>query len=177
MICVKKNIIIDQILDSYKQELGKNYESYRNHVYRVYNFALPYIQSENDIKILSIAVAFHDLGIWTSNTFDYIKPSIDLAKQYSIDTNLNSITTIEIENIISEHHKLSQVKTSKLAEIFRRADIVDLTLGIICKGHNADDIRMVKKVFPNKRFHFNLFKLFFRNLIKHPLHPLPMYKL
>jgi len=177
MICVTQNEIIDQILHSFKKELGNNYEAYKNHVYRVYNYSLPYIQSENDIKIISIAAAFHDLGIWTNNTFDYLKPSIDLAIQYAINNNLDNSTLIEIETIISEHHKLSRVKTSKLAEIFRQSDMVDLTLGIIRKSRNKNDIKVIRSTFPNRGFHAYLFKLFFKNLVKHPTKPLPMYKL
>jgi hypothetical protein len=174
---MKQNEIIDSILYSYKNDLGKHFEQYRNHVYRVYNFAVPYVTLEKEIKILSIASAFHDLGIWTHDTFDYLKPSIALAKKYSEINNLNAEAITEIETIINEHHKLSRVKTSKLAEIFRQADMVDLTWGLIRNGRTIANIKMMKKVFPNKGFHVHLTKLFFNNLLKYPLKPLPMYKL
>ena len=76
MNCITQNEIIDLILDSHKDDLGDYFESYRNHVYRVYNLAITNVTSDRDSKIVSIATAFHDLGIWTNNTFDYLKPSI-----------------------------------------------------------------------------------------------------
>ena len=30
----------------------------------------------------AVAVAFHDLGIWTDNTLDYLPPSVNRAKTY-----------------------------------------------------------------------------------------------
>jgi hypothetical protein len=174
---MKQNEIIDSILYSYKNDLGKYFEQYRNHVYRVYNFAVPYAILEREIKILSIAAAFHDLGIWTHSTFDYLQPSIALVKKYSEANNLDPETIREIETIINNHHKLTRVEISKLAEIFRQADMVDLTWGLIRNRRKISDIKMMKNVFPNKGFHVTLTKLFFNNLLKHPLKPLPMFKL
>ena len=63
MHCITQNEIIDSILISYKEDLGRYFEQYRNHVFRVYNLALPYMSDNKDIEIISIASAFHDLGI------------------------------------------------------------------------------------------------------------------
>ncbi len=177
MDCIKQNEIIGSILSSHSKDLGKYFEQYRNHVYRVYNFAVPYVTLERDIEILSIAAAFHDLGIWTSDTFDYLKPSIALAKEYSMANGLDAETTVEIETIIDLHHKVTPIEDSKIAEIFRQADLVDLTLGLIRNGRDRRDIRMVKEAFPNKGFHVYLLILFFKNFMNNPLRPLPMYKL
>jgi HD superfamily phosphohydrolase YqeK len=62
MDLISQNNIIDPILNSYKHELGNDFEQYRNHVYRVYNFAVPYVTSTPDIETLSVAAAFHDLA-------------------------------------------------------------------------------------------------------------------
>ena len=177
MTCIVQNEIIDLILNSHKNDLNIYFEQYRNHVYRVYNFAFPHVTSQNDINALSIASAFHDLGIWTNDTFDYLKPSIALAKKYAEENNLDIEKIDEIETIIAEHHKLTGVKTLKLAETFRQADLVDLTLGLIRHGMKREEIKMIRKTFPNKGFHLFLLKLFLKNLITNPLNPLPMYKL
>ena len=177
MDCITNNVIIDRILSTYKSDLGKDFEQYRNHVYRVYNFALPFVTSVRDIETLSIAAAFHDLGIWTNKTFDYLKPSIDLVKAYSSTHDLEPETLNELETIINDHHKLTKIKSLELAENFRQADLVDLSLGLIRCGRKRKHIRMVKKNFPNKGFHCNLFRLFVVNLLNHPLKPLPMYKI
>ncbi len=177
MNCITQNETIDLILNSYKADLGVSFDQYRNHVYRVYNFAIQGVTNQKDIKILSIAAAFHDLGIWTNKTFDYINPSIDLAKQYCLINSIDTDTIADIELIIRDHHKLTQIKKHRLAEIFRQADLIDLSLGLIRKKIDYKFIRKIKETFPNKGFHLYLCRLFVRNLFLNPLRPLPMYKL
>lgn len=176
MDCIKQHEIIDRILLAFRDELGKDFEQYRHHVYRVYNLAAPLVATLQDVETISVAAAFHDLGIWTNNTFDYLEPSIKLARQYSADNNLEAGTIREIETIINKHHKLTRVKTSSLAEIFRQADLVDLSLGLIRCGRKRQHIRLVRKTFPNRGFHLHLCRLFFKNLLSNPFRPLPMYK-
>ena len=177
MNIIEQNKIIDSILNTYKDFLGKEFEQYRNHVYRVYNFAMLCEPMQCDDRIVSIASVFHDLGIWTNQTFDYLGPSIDLAKEYCIQNSIDNVTISEIEMIIDNHHKLSKVKTSQLAEVFRLADLIDLSLGLFRNGIEKRNIREINKIFPNKGFHLNLCRLFLKNLLINPLRPLPMYKL
>ena len=177
MACITQNDTIDLILNSYKVDLGDSFEQYRNHVYRVYNFAIQGLTNQRDIKTMSIAVAFHDIGIWTNKTFDYIQPSIDLAKLYCLINSIDTASIVDIELIIRDHHKLSKIKNNRLAEIFRQADLIDLSLGLIRKQIDNTVIRMIKNSFPNKGFHLYLCRLFMRNLFLNPLRPLPMYKL
>lgn len=68
--------VLDEILERHAEVLGRDYHPYRNHTYRVANFhwcMLP--GTVHDLYVLSVAVAFHDLGIWTAGTFDYLAPS------------------------------------------------------------------------------------------------------
>jgi hypothetical protein len=170
------NCTIDEILNTYRTELGENYISYRNHAYRVYNFALTQLDPNEESEKLSIATAFHDLGIWTNKTFDYLEPSVQLAREYCRKQNLSSCDTNEIETIIKNHHKLSSVESSVLAEIFREANLIDLTLGFVPKGRKKKEIKFIRDIFPNKGFHLSLVKLFAKNLIKNPSHPFPIFK-
>lgn len=170
------NNTIDSILNTYINELGENFESYRNHVYRVYNFTLNKADSVNDLEKLSIAAAFHDLGIWTNNTLDYLGPSSELSKKYCRKQNISLLDTNEIEIMINNHHKLSKVPTSALAEIFREADLIDLSFGLIAKGRAKNDIKLIRDIFPNKGFHLFLLKIFFKNLVTNPSNPFPIFK-
>ena len=74
---------MDEILDNWKNDIGNDYAGYKNHVYRMINFcfALHDCNNEERQKII-IAGCFHDLGIWANNTFDYLSPSVALAKAY-----------------------------------------------------------------------------------------------
>lgn len=174
---VLNHTTIDSILDSFQSQLGKNYDAYKNHVYRVYNFSATQVQSDESLKKLAIAAAFHDIGIWTNHTLDYLEPSAVLAKEYCISQNLSVLQRIEIEIMIHNHHKLSKVKVSKLAEIFRESDLIDLSLGLFSKGRSRKDIQLIRKLFPNRGFHLFLLKLFLKNLVNNPAHPFPVFKL
>jgi hypothetical protein len=171
------NDTIDEILNMYRSDLGENYVPYRNHVYRVYNFALTQLDPNEELEKLSIATAFHDLGIWTDKTFDYLEPSAKLAREYCRKQNISSSDTDEVEMMINNHHKLSTVESSVLAEIFREADLIDLTLGLVPKGRKKEDIKLIRNIFPNKGFHVFLVKLFAKNLINNPRHPFPIFKM
>lgn len=174
LIC--HNEIADRILDAHRSALGSGYEQYRNHIYRVLNFALPLVVEQQEKETLTIAAAFHDLGIWTHRTFDYLEPSVNLVKQYSAEYHLSREENTAIESIIRNHHKITRFRGLALTEIFRQADLVDLSLGVIRCGRSRESIRHVRKAFPNKGFHLNLTKLFLKNLVRKPWKPLPMYR-
>lgn len=173
---ITQHPIIDSILGRYSVQLSGSFESYRNHVYRVYNLAIKSEFAEKDLQILAVAAAFHDLGIWTASTFDYISPSVALAKQFAEDEGIDVDTLESIITIITEHHKIRPEKTYYLAEIFRQADLIDLSIGAFRFGRSRTFITEIRKTFPNKGFHVFLTKLFFKNLVNHPFKPLPMYK-
>ncbi|MOA28372.1 hypothetical protein D3C78_1493120 [compost metagenome] len=78
--------------------------------------------------------------------------------------------------MINDHHKLSTVQKSQLAEIFRQADLTDLSFGLIRNGHDTDRVKAVRNTFPNKGFHWFLLRTFGKNLFKNPLNPLPVVK-
>lgn len=62
-----------------------------------------YIGDEQKERII-IAACFHDLGIWINDTFDYLQPSIGLAKAYLKQRNLKQ-WSVEVELMIDLHHK------------------------------------------------------------------------
>ncbi len=172
-----KNKIIDTILSKYKTDLGIHFNTYRNHVYRIYNFALLLDNDKTNHEKYAIAAAFHDLGIWTANTFDYLKPSIALAKNYLIKNKKESWIE-EVSLMIDLHHKRSFYKGNyqKTVEIFRKSDWIDVTLSIKKYGLPKSEIKTIQKQFPNNGFHWFLVKQIFFNLFKKPMNPLPMFK-
>ena len=74
---------VERVLDDHASVLGQDRIAYRNHVYRVANLCLA-AAGDNPVELekLAVAAVFHDLGIWTNRTFDYIAPSVSLAGQY-----------------------------------------------------------------------------------------------
>jgi len=59
--------VADTILESYRDTVKGDYDGYRNHVIRMFNFShflLPNI-TEDGFRKLQIATAFHDIALWT----------------------------------------------------------------------------------------------------------------
>ncbi len=85
-------VLLDEVLSAHAGALGADFEGYRNHAYRVANFCLALTSTsttagdEERIAKIALAAAFHDLGIWTDATFDYLPPSNRLAKAYLAET-------------------------------------------------------------------------------------------
>lgn len=178
-ICIMKytNKIIDQVLEDNKTYLGKQYDKYRNHVYRVFAFCIKLDNSEQNIDKYAIASIFHDIGIWTNNSFDYLEPSIFQAKQYLIETDRKEWIE-EITLMIDMHHKRSKYLGlyEETVETFRRADWIDVSKGRKSFKIAKKEIREISEMYPNLGFHRFLIFQTLKNLFKNPLNPLPMFK-
>jgi hypothetical protein len=176
---VEENIpLVDEILWSFKKSLKDDLPGYRNHVYRMINFCFAQRDlTEEERTKITIAGCFHDLGIWTGDTFDYLPPSIESAKRYLSNTGLEKWTS-EIELMIDQHHKLRKFsdKSHPLVEIFRQGDLADFSLGLIKSGISGQYVREVKHRFPNAGFHKMLVRLAGRWICRHPFDPIPVLK-
>ena len=170
--------LVEEILGKWKQELGNDYLGYKNHVYRMIHFcfALHNCTNEEREKII-LAGGFHDLGIWTKSTIDYLPPSIALAKEYLKQNSLEQWIP-EIELMIDMHHKLRKYKNDHypLVEVFRKGDLVDFSLGAVTWGLPKAYIESVKNQFPNAGFHKRLAQLAWVWFSKHPVTPPPFVK-
>ena len=172
--------LIDKILDGYRPLLKNDYNAYRNHCQRVYQFALYIMEKPTDVSSfqkLAISLAFHDLGIWTANTVDYIDPSRALAKSYLQNNSLTQWET-EIDDMVEKHHQLLQgtLKDNSLPEVVRRADLVDFSWGWVKNGVPSSIIQKVQNSYKNEGFHARLVVLASAWFFRHPLNPAPMLR-
>lgn len=171
------NKLIDGILEENKSSLGKDYNKYRNHVYRVFILCRNLDNSELTMEKYAIASVFHDIGIWTNNTFDYLNPSIQKATEYLIQNDKEEWVE-EISIMIDMHHKRSkyQGRHEETVETFRRADWIDVTKGRKSFKISRKVINEITNEYPNLGFHRFLIVQTLKNLFKSPLNPLPMFK-
>lgn len=169
---------VEEVLDDHAPELGHDLTAYRNHVYRVVNLCLA-ITADNRVELekITVAAVFHDLGIWTNHTFDYIAPSVALAREH-LAARAMADWIPEIEAMIGDHHKVtpSHANPQSLVESFRRADWIDVTRGLRRFGLPRTFIAAVDAAWPNAGFHRRLVQLTIDRFLKHPLTPLPMVK-
>ena len=174
--------LIDGVLGKHAKALGRDVKAYRGHVFRMFNAArwiaadAGILDKESENK-LAVAAAFHDLGIWTAGTFDYLKPSEELAAAFLSETGRDS-WILQIVAMIATHHKITRYTpdANNLIEVFRRADLLDLSLGLFRSGVPKKFITDLDRAFANAGFHRRLIALTFAWWPKHPLKPLPMSK-
>lgn len=168
--------LIHTILSPYEVPLRDDFEKYFNHACRVYQYAVWLSKADSQVQQqIAIAAAFHDLGIWTAQTFDYLNPSVQLAQNYLKQNGLADWIPA-IEEIIMQHHKLSAYHPAPLAEYFRQADLIDLSFGLFHFGLNRGQITAAVHQFSYAGFHRFLAKEIFKRILRHPFHPLPMIR-
>ena len=167
---------VDHVLNHHASAMRDDFVPYRNHVYRIVNLCVA-IAGPGELEKIAVAAAFHDLGIWTGGTFDYIAPSIELARQYLVQSG-HGDWTAEIEAMIANHHKVTSIgEQHSLIEAFRRADWIDVTCGLRRFGIPHSFVSQLFATWPSAGFHWRLVTLTFDRFVHHPLSPLPMVRL
>jgi hypothetical protein len=169
---------VEEVLDDHASELGHDLIAYRNHVYRVANLCLAIVgDSRVEIEKVAVAAVFHDLGIWTNHTFDYIAPSVAIARKHLAARGMEDWIP-EIKAMIVDHHKVTPSRANQewLVESFRRADWIDVSRGLRRFDLSRTFIAAVATTWPSAGFHRRLVQLTIDRLWKHPLNPLPMVK-
>ena len=171
--------LVEEILSQYKDVIKDDYQGYYNHVTRMLNFChylLPDI-SQEDSKKLQIAAAFHDIALWTHDRVDYLVPSYQECHNYLDSQNLSDWKE-KIQIIIDMHHLLGEYHGpfERLAEVFRKADLVDFSLGLVKNGISPTFIKEVKQALPNAGFHKTLMRFSIKQLGRNPFNPMPMMR-
>ena len=169
---------LDALLAAHAMQLGDDATGYRHHAYRVANFYWQLSPGDAEmLEKLSIAVAFHDLGIWTARTFDYLPPSRVLARDHLRTIGRPEWRT-DVDAMIDHHHRIRRMPPSTQAsvETFRRADWIDVSLGVMRVCLPAGAIRAVMAALPNAGLHRRLASLTLGRPYRPPLSPLPMMR-
>lgn len=170
--------LLEQLLLQQKSVIGSDFEGYRNHCHRMVSFCLALRPcSDEEQERIAIAACFHDIGLWTAKTLDYIAPSVLPAMAYLQSRDAEHCAE-EVALMISEHHKLRAYTDPRypLVEVFRQADLVDFSLGLFTFGLPRACIRQVKQLYPNEGFHRMLIRMALAWFVRHPLNPAPMMK-
>lgn len=144
--------LTEEILESHRYRAGGDdtgWDAYKAHVYRIINFAraLAPDYPDRDEK-LAIAAAFHDLAAF--DTLDYLVPSIEAQDSWLRETGRDAWSD-ELALVIAQHHRLAGYGPSRpyapLVECVRRADLVDVSQGIIRFGLPRSYVKEVRDAF------------------------------
>lgn len=179
MKLVERHPVIEEALDAWAPSLGAARVAYGGHAHRVFNLARRLLGSARRDDELAVASAFHDIGIWSDRTFDYLAPSVARALDHVRD-HAPGLSARLITDAIENHHRLRRVRTgpdADVVEAFRRADLVDVSRGWIRGGVDRGFVREVVAAFPYAGFHRLLVRTALSWFVRHPLRPLPMVRL
>lgn len=175
---LERHDIVEAVLDPWSAALGPARDAYRGHVYRVFHAARWLLRTERHDALLATAAAFHDLGIWSDATFDYLLPSARRAEQYAREHGQLDAALVAL--VVEQHHRLRRYvegPSADVVEAFRRADMVDLSRGWLSAGLERARLRELVAVFPYAGFHRGLVRIALAWWVRHPLRPLPMMRL
>jgi hypothetical protein len=172
--------LVEEILESHREHAAgdaRGWASYRGHVYRVFNLARATVpdSADRDDK-LAIAAAFHDIDVFTS--LNYLGLSIRTMDAWLQRTGRDAWAE-ELAVIVAKHHHLTphRGRHATLAEAFRRADLNDLSQGLIRSGLPREYIRQVRRsIDVGVFFTRTVPRAIVRHLVRHPLDPLPMVR-
>ncbi len=170
--------LIESILSDWKDRIGDDYAGYRGHVYQMFNYCLAlHPTSEEETTKLAIAACFHDIGLWSAQTIDYLPPSVEQAERYLVETGREDWSE-EIALMIEWHHKVRPYRSRQfpLVEVFRKGDLVDFSLGFFKCGLPKSLVKEVRAAIPNAGFHRFLMKGAKDWFVKHPLSPPPFIR-
>jgi hypothetical protein len=172
-----QNQAIENLLQKFKAEIGPDYDKYKNHVQRVFLICMLIDDDKSNQEKYAIASVFHDIGIWTNQTFDYLEPSIEQARIHLIKIGREDWLE-EITLMISWHHKITMYRGNHehIVENFRKADWIDVSFGLISFGVDKKKIKENIRKWPTLGFHRFLVKASLKEFFRHPFNPLPMIK-
>ncbi|TXH73010.1 MAG: hypothetical protein E6Q88_05700 [Lysobacteraceae bacterium] len=169
---------IESIFAEWRQALGAEYAGYRGHVYRVFNCCLRLRDCDADERRkLAIALVFHDIGLWSARTLDYLPPSEAEAVAWLARNGLAAWSD-EIAMMIRMHHRIRHWRdpATPLVETLRRADLIDFSLGAYSGGLPRAFLRELSAAIPNAGFHRFLLRAGFGWFLRHPLRPTPFLR-
>lgn len=175
---IKNNSVVDGILDDWATVIGKNYNRYRNHVYRVFNYSMAFNDYRNqDEATIAFAACFHDIIVWSEHKFENQTLNIEEVKEYIANQELG-VDLHVVSLMIKNHHKVRSYvgEEERLVENFRKADLTDVSKGRVRFGLKQHSVQLCQDTFAYKGFHSAMRRKTISNFIRRPFRPLPMPK-
>ncbi len=174
---IRAHPLVEEILDVHRDHArgdDEGYSGYRGHAYRVLNLARAIVPDGDgrDDK-LAIAAGFHDIDAFGG--LDYLAPSIRTQDAWLEQTGREAWAP-ELAVVIAEHHRPTPYRGGHalLAETFRRADLVDVSQGLIRFGIPRVYVSEVREAFDVGTFFTRaLPRAVARQMLRHPLDPMP----
>jgi hypothetical protein len=171
---------IDGVLESWMQRLGTDFAGYRNHVYRVFNYARVLTKDAGrDSEIIAVASAFHDLGVWTHSTLDYLEPIRAPCHRARVRRRAPNVGAYDRAD---DRHAPQAAAVSRRGGTARRGipargPLRPRVRGAVRAGVDRGYARELNARFPDEGFRGGIARLLLGWMVTHPRRPLPMMRL
>jgi hypothetical protein len=101
--------LIESLLAPHAPTADADFRGYRNDCQRMFRFCLTLAgeRASAERDIYAVAAAFHDLGIFTAGTLDYLAPSCALARHWLAAQGKSALDRV-VEDMIESHHGRSR---------------------------------------------------------------------
>ncbi len=151
---ISQSEALDNLLEPFRAALGRDYDGYRNHLYRVLTYTLHFLGGDQaHRRLIDTALVYHDIGLWTDKDLAYLEPSIarvlaaNEEHSWGLDAEL-------LTDIIDSHHKVTPFRGphADLVNAFRKADWIDATGGALRMGLSRAQVRSVVDALPDAGF-------------------------
>jgi hypothetical protein len=170
--------VAEALLEGWRARLGPAHHAYANHAHRVFHLArrLGALDASLD-EPLAITAAFHDVGIWLDDTFEYLAPSAARAAAH-VQTVGHPEWAAMVTAAIEAHHKVTPWNGPNAAFVnaFRRADWLDVAMFALPTVLPRPFLRDLVRVFPRAGFHGRIVRIGLAWARRHPTRPLPMLR-
>lgn len=175
---------VERRLSPLARQLGTDRNAYLHHVMRVLVLCdrlherVPRVRGDRPSRQSEFltAAAFHDLGIWTAGTLDYLAPSVELASSWLAKERQEHLESV-VAAMIEKHHKIRRAgEAYSPVEVFRRADTIDVTRGLRRFGLALHEYQAITDQYPDDGFYRRLIALGWKHLRANPTSPLPMIR-
>ncbi|MGB5812601.1 MAG: hypothetical protein WBG86_18845 [Polyangiales bacterium] len=152
---------VEALLDPYRITIGRDFDGYRGHIYRVLTYAMHFLGGDPSARpVIEAALVYHDLGLWTHHELAYLEPSTQLA-QHDNETHGWGFDSELLHDLIYWHHKITPFSGphAELVNAVRKADWIDASAGTIRKGMPRPFIGRVTQAIPAAGFYDALKRL------------------
>ena len=162
---------LDDELFGLAKSIGSDFAAYRNHCLRVLSFTKFFLppsvleEMPEAMELASVALAYHDVALWTDKKLDYLDPSVGQLEQSSDFEKYTDIQKGIMTDIILQHHKVTPFESSRgaaadaLVNAVRKADWADATMGIVRFGMPEVLLEAAYDKVPEAGFHMILLGL------------------
>ena len=166
IVVYEQHSTLDVQLKTVQDALGTDFEGYRNHCLRTLTFVhhqmpdLVFEKQPNILDIVSVALAFHSVGMWTHGPQDYIKHSTALMEQNLRKEGIwddNSIhmmrEIILLHDLFGEYKDGESEWMNEMIDTVRHAYWADTTVGFIRGDMHTSIVEAAYKKVPDAGFH------------------------